>query len=118
MPACVLPFLVRRMGFAKANYMTLMTEPVSAQSAREWGLVDDVAADSQNLLRKKLLRLRRVSKTAVARCKRYMTTLDHLLLSAEQKALDANMEVFSDTDNVAKIARYVSTGQFPWEGEA
>jgi len=118
MPACVLPFLVRRMGFAKANYMTLMTEPVSAQSAREWGLVDDVAADSQNLLRKKLLRLRRVSKTAVARCKRYMTTLDHLLLSAEQKALDANMEVFSDTDNVAKIVRYVSTGQFPWEGEA
>src|SRR4030095_7659370 len=53
MPACVMPFLVRRMGFAKANYMTLTTEPVSARSAREWGLVDEVAADSQNLVRKK-----------------------------------------------------------------
>jgi polyketide biosynthesis enoyl-CoA hydratase PksH len=117
MPACVMPFLVRRMGFAKANYMTLTTEPVSAQNAREWGLVDEVAADSQNLLRKKLLRLRRLSKTAVSRYKRYLGALDDSLATAEQKALDANMEVFSDTANVAKIARYVSTGQFPWEGE-
>jgi polyketide biosynthesis enoyl-CoA hydratase PksH len=117
MPACVMPFLVRRMGFAKANYMTLITEPVSAQNAREWGLVDEVAPDSQNLLRKKLLRLRRLSKTAVRRYKRYVGALDDSHAAAEQKALDANMEVFSDTANVAKIARYVSTGQFPWEGE-
>jgi polyketide biosynthesis enoyl-CoA hydratase PksH len=104
-------------GFAKANYMTLTTETVTAQSAREWGLVDEVAVDSQNLVRKKLLRLRRLSKTSVGRYKRYVGALDEALVTAEQKALDANMEVFSDTANVSKIARYVSTGQFPWEGE-
>lgn len=117
MPACVMPFLVRRVGFAKANYMTLTTETVTAQSAREWGLVDEVGVDSQNLVRKKLLRLRRLSKTSVGRYKRYVGALDEALVTAEQKALDANMEVFSDTANVSKIARYVSTGQFPWEGE-
>ncbi|HYD79459.1 MAG TPA: enoyl-CoA hydratase/isomerase [Paucimonas sp.] len=116
MPACVLPFLARRMGFAKANYMTLMTESISAKCAQEWGLVDEVADDSQNLLRKKLLRLRRLSKTGIHRYKRYMNTLDHSLAAAKPKALEANIEVFSDEDNLQKIARYVTTGQFPWEG--
>lgn len=116
MPACVLPFLVRRMGFAKANYMTLTTEPVPAALALEWGLVDAVAADSHNLLRKKLLRLTRLSKTAIARYKRYMNGLSDGLQSSKAAALHANLEVFSDEENVAKIARYVATGQFPWEG--
>lgn len=117
MPACVLPFLVRRIGFARANYMTLMTEPITAKNALEWGLVDDCAADSSNLLRKKLLRLRRLSKTAIHRYKRYANSLHDTLAAAKSKALAANIEVFSDRGNLQKIARYVSTGQFPWEGE-
>jgi polyketide biosynthesis enoyl-CoA hydratase PksH len=116
MPACVLPFLIRRVGAAKANYMTVMTEAVPAGAARQWGLVDECAADSQNLLRKKLLRLRRLSKPGVARYKRYLDTIDTSLRAAMAPALDANIAVFSDQDNLAKIARYVKTGQFPWEG--
>ena len=54
MPACVLPFLVRRIGFAKANAMTLSTQPVGVQVAREWGLVDAFEENSDNLLRKHL----------------------------------------------------------------
>lgn len=117
MPACVLPFLVRRIGFARANYMTLMTEPITAKTALEWGLADDCAADSGNLLRKKLLRLRRLSKAAIHRYKRYAQHLDDTLEAAKSKALEANVEVFSDRANLQKIARYVSTGQFPWEAE-
>jgi polyketide biosynthesis enoyl-CoA hydratase PksH len=117
MPACVLPFLIRRVGFARANYMTLMTEPVTAKTALEWGLVDDCAADSGNLLRKKLLRLRRLSTAAIHRYKRYAQQLDDSLEAAKSKALEANIEVFSDRANLQKIARYVSTGQFPWEAE-
>src|SRR6516162_468986 len=30
-PACVLPFLIRRIGFQKAHYFTLMAQPVSAK---------------------------------------------------------------------------------------
>lgn len=117
MPACVLPFLIRRIGAAKANYMTLTTEAVTAKTAHEWGLVDDVAEDSSNLLRKKLLRLRRLSKPGVARYKRYMDSIDGGLRASMAPALAANIEVFSDQDNLAKIARYVKTGQFPWEGD-
>lgn len=115
MPACVLPFLIRRIGFSKANYMTLMTEPVSAKRALEWGLVDDLAEDSQDLLRKKLLRLRRLSKTGIARYKHYMNSLDGNVEEAKARALQANIDVFSDSENIEKIATYVRTGRFPWE---
>ncbi|WP_028981306.1 enoyl-CoA hydratase/isomerase [Sporocytophaga myxococcoides] len=116
MPACVLPFLIRRMGFSKANYMTLMTSPITAKQAHEWGLVDAYEESSENLLRKHLLRLRRLSKEGVARYKKYIGSLDEDLLRSKQKAFDANIEVFSDHNNLEKISRYVKTGKFPWEG--
>lgn len=116
MPACVLPFLIRRIGFAKANYMTLSTQPVTVQTAHEWGLVDAFEDNSDNLLRKNLLRLRRLNKKSVARYKRYMGAIEASLEAVEPKALAANRDVFSDVENLQRISRYVKTGQFPWEG--
>jgi polyketide biosynthesis enoyl-CoA hydratase PksH len=115
MPACVLPFLVRRVGFAKANYMTVTTQPIPADQARQWGLVDACEENSENLLRKHLLRLRRLNKDGIARYKRYASRLDDALRASRPKALEANVEVFSDPDNLRKIGRYVKTGKFPWE---
>lgn len=114
-PACVLPFLIHRMGFAKANYLTIMTQPISAQQALEWGLVDACEENSKNLLRKHLLRLRRLNKAGVTRYKKYMNRLDSLPENSKADAIAANIEVFSDEENVNKIKRFVNTGQFPWE---
>lgn len=116
MPACVLPFLIRRMGVAKSNYMTLTTQPVPAPQARDWGLVDSIESDSENLLRKQLLRLRRLSKQSIVRYKAYIKSLDDSLSSSRSKALKANVEVFSDQQILQSIAHYVKTGEFPWEG--
>jgi len=44
-----------------------------------------------------------------------MTALDDTPAASKALALEANIEVFSDEDNLHKIARYVRTGQFPWE---
>ncbi len=114
-PACVLPFLIRRIGFQKAHYLTLMTKPVTVQQAHEWGLVDAYEAQSESLVRKHLLRLRRLSKAGITRYKNYMNGLNAVLLQSKTSALKANIEVFSDPDNVKGIFRYVETGQFPWE---
>lgn len=116
MPACVLPFLARRIGYARANYMTLSTQPVTVQTAHAWGLVDAFEDNSENLLRKNLLRLRRLNKKSVARYKRYMGAIEASVETAEAKALAANRDVFSDVENLQRISRYVKTGQFPWEG--
>ncbi|SAL32875.1 polyketide biosynthesis enoyl-CoA hydratase [Caballeronia udeis] len=117
MPACVLPFLIRRIGLAKANYMTLTTQPVSARQAKEWGLVDACEENIAGLLRTHLLRLRRLNKQAIVRYKRYACGLADALEAARPMALAANVEVFSDPANLEKISRFVTAGKFPWEGQ-
>lgn len=114
-PACVLPFLVRRIGVQKAHYLTLMTNPVPVAQAQAWGLVDASAANSRDLLRKHLLRLQRLSPPAVGRYKAYMTKVHGAIGALQQDAVAANREIFTDPDNVAKIVRYVEEGLFPWE---
>jgi polyketide biosynthesis enoyl-CoA hydratase PksH len=115
LPACVLPFLIRRVGYSTANYLTLTTQPISARQALEWRLVDACEDNSENLLRKHLLRLRRLSKAAIVRHKRYMSSLDALIEPSRQQAVLANREVFRDPTNLDNISRYVRTGRFPWE---
>jgi polyketide biosynthesis enoyl-CoA hydratase PksH len=115
-PACVMPFLIRRIGFQKAHYLTLTTQPITAAQAAEWGLVDAVGPQSDVLLRRHLLRLRRPTKLAIRRYKHYMATIgEPKLAELRPVAVAANLEVFSDPDNLNAIARYVESGQFPWE---
>ncbi len=114
-PACVLPFLIKRVGLQKAHYMTLMTQPIPVDKAYSWGLVDAYEDQSENLLRKHLLRLRLLSKTAVTRYKKYWQSLNKPLEQFKETAIAANLEVFSDPDNLQGIVNYVTTGKFPWE---
>jgi polyketide biosynthesis enoyl-CoA hydratase PksH len=114
-PACVLPFLVRRIGLQKAHYLTLMTKPISARQACEWGLVDAFEPVSEALLRRHLQRLRRLSKTAIRRYKTYMTRISVPLQELKSPAVAANREIFSDAGNLLAITRYVEQRVFPWE---
>lgn len=114
-PACVLPFLIQRIGFQKAHYLTLMTKPISVEEAHNWGLVDACETQSESLLRKHLLRLKCLSKTGISRYKRYMNGLHNLTLQSRSLAIEANKEVFSDPHNLQCISRYVEKGLFPWE---
>jgi len=70
-PACVLPFLIRRVGAQRAHYLTLTTQPVDAAQALAWGLVDAVEDPVEGLLRRHLARLRRLGKPAIGRYKRH-----------------------------------------------
>lgn len=114
-PACVLPFLMRRVGFQKAHYLTLMAQPISAKQAYEWGLVDEFESQSEALLRRHLQRLRRLSKTAIRRYKSYMGRISTPLQNLKSAAVAANLEMFSDAQNLHAITRYVEEGIFPWE---
>jgi polyketide biosynthesis enoyl-CoA hydratase PksH len=114
-PACVLPFLIRRIGFQKAHYLTLMTQPIAAKQALEWGLVDACEAQSDLLLRRHLQRLRRLSKPAIRRYKSYMSRIGMSLPELKAPAVAGNLEVFSDAANLQAITRYVEHGVFPWE---
>lgn len=114
-PACVLPFLIRRVGFQRAHYLTLATHPIDGRQALEWGLADVGGDDSAELLRKHLLRLRRLSKSAIGRYKSYMNRLSTTIRDQRDVAVAQNHAVFSDPAVVQNIHRYVETGRFPWE---
>lgn len=114
-PACVLPFLIRRIGFQNAHYLTLTTSPVPVQQAHEWGLFDAWAPESDALVRKHLLRLRRLSKPGIERYKRYMQRVSDLPLQMKSYAIQANKEIFSDSGILDGIVRFREEGKFPWE---
>jgi len=115
LPACVMPFLIRRIGVQRASYMTLMTQAIDTRQAHEWGLVDAYSDNSAQLLRKHLLRLNCLSKKGISRFKRLSRELSDTLTACKPAAVRANLEVFSDPENLAGIARYVESGLFPWE---
>jgi len=114
-PACVLPFLIRRIGRQKAHYMTLMTRPVSAAEAREAGLVDVVSDDPEAALCQHLARLKHLTRPAITRYKAYMATCSGNPETDKEAALAANRAVFSDPQVLAGIRRYVTELKLPWE---
>lgn len=114
-PACVLPFLIRRIGFQKAHFLTLSTQAISAKQAYECGLIDAFEAQGEPLLRRHVMRLRRLSRTALRRYKTYVGRLGTPLSGHREAAIAGNLEVFKDEDNLRAISRYVQEGLFPWE---
>lgn len=114
-PACVMPFLIRRVGYQKAHYLTTMTQPISAVQALAYGLVDAQEEQGDALLRKHLLALRRLSRKTIVQYKAFMNEVKPLTEAARNVALATNRQVFSDPQNIAAIERYVTNGVFPWE---
>ncbi|WP_186785897.1 enoyl-CoA hydratase/isomerase [Paenibacillus agilis] len=114
-PACVLPFLIRRIGYQRSHYLTLSTQAISGRQAYEWGLVDAVGPDSELLLRKHLPRLTRISRESIVYYKLYMSKLRDDISAAKPEAIRANQTMFADPSNRERISRYAATGLFPWE---
>ena len=116
-PACVLPFLMRRIGFQKAHYLAVTTRPVSAEVARDWGIVDDYGLNSDELVRRHLLRLGRLSRAAIKRYKEYSSQMYGYIRDWEPHAVRANREIFLDSENRRAIADFAAKGLFPWQTE-
>jgi polyketide biosynthesis enoyl-CoA hydratase PksH len=115
MPACVIPFLKRRIGTQRTHYMTLTTQSISANQAYSWGLVDVLDINSADSLRKHLLRFRRLSKKSIKQYKEYIGELQRNPDQEKALAIKANQSVLSDPENIAGILRYQREGIFPWE---
>ena len=78
-------------------------------------MVDAYEPQSENLLRRHILRLKHLPRTGILRYKNYMRELNDLIVQARARAVAANQEVFSDSQNLDRISRYVEKGQLPWE---
>ncbi|NSL85661.1 enoyl-CoA hydratase/isomerase [Chitinophaga sp. Mgbs1] len=113
-PACVMPFLIRKSGFHHAQFLALSTKPINVQQAADWGIVDAWSTKDLELMNAYLLRLRRLSKTSIATLKSYMKDLYNLDVVREA-AVTTSEKAFASPDNMNNIIRYVRTGMFPWQ---
>jgi polyketide biosynthesis enoyl-CoA hydratase PksH len=114
-PAMVMPFLVRRIGYQRANYMTLMTKAINAEQAADWGLADACAERSGALVSQHLSRLSKLPRDGIARYKRFMNSQIEPVDRHREGAVAANLEIFKDAHNLDRIARFVEDGTYPWE---
>lgn len=105
-PACVLPFLQRRIGRQRSHYLILSTRPINPQVAYEWGLVDAVNQDSKALLRHHLIRLTKLDPKGVEEYKKYSEILNGSLEPLANIAATENSEIFSKTNFYEKINFY------------
>lgn len=115
LPACVAPFLIRRVGFQNAYRMTLTTETVSALDARAMGLVDVLTDNPDDEIRRQMLRIGRLDRETIGDIKSYFhrfAPVDRVIADAAVAETTRLLNCNRVRDN---ILRYVSAKRFPWE---
>lgn len=115
LPACVLPFLARRVGVQRARQLALTTQAIGVDEAHRWGLVDEWDEQPEQLLRRRLLRLSRLDAAAVGRLKRYVGELDPLSAETRELAVGTIASLLADASIRGAIRRYVESGVLPWQ---
>lgn len=115
LPACVMPFLIRRIGFQKAYYMTLTTQTVSATQAYAMGLMDEIADDLTENLHRLILRLQRISEETIGDLKTYFKKMWIVTDEMEMIAVDELRRLTMSQRVQSNIKNFIEHQQFPWE---
>ncbi len=115
LPACVVPYLIRRVGFQKAYTMTLSTLPVPAREALACRLVDEVADDLDEPLRRLLLRIGKLEEGTIVELKDYFRRMWMITDEMEREAVNEISRLVTEPRVRENIRQYVSHGRFPWD---
>lgn len=115
LPACVTPFLIRRVGFQQAYAMTLTTQTVTAQRAHEIHLVDELADDLDEAIRRRMLRLSCIDEDTIRDCKAYFRKMWILTEAMEQTAVGEITRLVATPKVRNNIRNFLEHQRFPWE---
>lgn len=115
LPACVLPFLIRRVGFQKAYRLALTTQSISINDAYNWGLVDEYSTDTNKLLSQYIRRLKCLPSSGVKDLKNYINQLWIIQQETQDLAVNKVSSLVGDSTVQEKIKRFKKEGTFPWQ---
>ena len=115
LPACLLPVLSRRLSHQKAQYLAMTTQRIDAACAHRYGLVDELADDARDALRKSMLRLRRITPETIGALKRYMNQLCPLDTEIKNLAVSTSTALMRSAQVRGNISKYMEQGIFPWQ---
>lgn len=113
LPACVTPYLIRRVGFQSAYRMALTTLPVSAQRALDMSLVDDIAERPEQRIRQWALRLVRIQTASIRDLKRFYRDMWIIDQHTEAAAVAEIRRASAQPEVQARIRRFVQDGVLP-----
>lgn len=114
LPCCVLPFLIRRVGFQKAYAMMLTTQPVTAGQAQTFHLVDEVSTEPDTVIRRIGFRAAKLTEATVADAKRYGAQLWPITPEMESLAVRELNRLLATAEVKAAIGGFVDRQEFPW----
>jgi polyketide biosynthesis enoyl-CoA hydratase PksH len=115
LPACVLPFLIRRVGFQKAYRLALTTQTISASEAEKWGLIDEYGSSTNQLISKYIRRLKYLPSSGVKELKNYISQLWIIQAETQDLAVNEIFRLITEPTVQEKIKRFQQEGLFPWQ---
>lgn len=115
LPACVLPFLIRRVGFQKAYRLALTTKEISVTEAQNWGLVDEFNQKPDKILGQYLRRLKYLPPSGIKNLKNYMSKLWIIEQETQDLAVNTITNLVESPEIKEKIQRFVKEGLLPWQ---
>lgn len=115
LPACIMPFLIRRIGYQKALWMALTTQSITATRAYEIGLADEVSSNIDDAVRRNLLRLIRLDTGTIKNLKNYASQLWIINEQTKKIATDKFTAMLSSETVKDNIKKFVREGRLPWE---
>ncbi len=118
LPCCVIPFLIRRVGFQKAYAMTLTTRPFSSEEGVAMHLIDELSGQPDEAIRRLQLRLERLASETVGDLKAYFRAMWMITPEMESLAVQEITRLTSLPRVQQAIGNYVRHGAFPWENRS
>lgn len=115
LPACVLPFLIRRVGFQKAYRLALTTQSISASEAEKWGLIDECGSNTNQLVSQYIRRLKYLPSSGVKELKNYINQLWIIQAETQDLAVNEIFRLITEPTVQEKIKRFQQEGLFPWQ---
>lgn len=117
LPAVVFPYVARRVGPARARAMALTTRSMDVSEAQRVGLVDDVAPNVEQAVKKLAKRIMMSDRAAVAALKSLVAETYGVTAAADERAFEYFDARMSNPATRARIGRF-REGLSPWGGEA
>jgi polyketide biosynthesis enoyl-CoA hydratase PksH len=114
LPATLMPFLIRRIGFRAAYRMTLAAPMLGAADAKSIGLVDAAGDGAAEALRQLLLGSERVPERTVGAAKAYFDGLAPITREIEDYAVGRIVSLLGDPEATARIRDLMAQGI--WQG--
>jgi polyketide biosynthesis enoyl-CoA hydratase PksH len=114
LPATLMPFLIRRVGFRTAYRLTLAAPLLGPAEALAAGLVDAAGAAAPEALRGLLLGSERVPERTVAAAKAYFDALAPITAEMEECAVGRITSLLADPEAASRIRSLMAQGL--WQG--